>query len=180
MTANTKTKRPEISPEQMERQRTARFAALEPSPVAYLDTRIPEHFRETFNVIGRGVTENADLAPVIPADQFNVTYIRCEPGTGAALHSHDTVEVFFIMEGQFDVIWGDGGERRTTLGKWDIISVPPGVMRGFINTGDGTSLLMAIMGGDDAGFVEWDPAVVERAKETGMERAEDGTLVAGT
>ena len=36
---------------------------------------------------------------------------------------------------------------------------------------------MAILGGDDAGYVEWDETVLERAKQTGMERAADGTLV---
>jgi mannose-6-phosphate isomerase-like protein (cupin superfamily) len=170
--------RPEITPETMESERTARFNDLTPSLAAFVDTRIPEHEREIFNVIGRGVTEDPDLAPAISdAKNFNVTYVRCKPGTGAALHSHPTVEVFFVMDGRFDVIWGDGGKHRATLEKFDIISVPVGVMRGFENTGTGEGLLMAILGGDDAGYVEWDPAVLARAKETGMEIAADGTLV---
>jgi hypothetical protein len=42
-----------------------------------------------------GVTEDASLRPAIPdARDFNLTYVKAEPGKGAALHSHLTVEVF--------------------------------------------------------------------------------------
>ena len=52
--------------------RTARFADMTPSPQPYLDTRISEHEREAFNVIGRGVTEDPTLAPAIAATEgFN-------------------------------------------------------------------------------------------------------------
>jgi quercetin dioxygenase-like cupin family protein len=170
--------RPEITPDQMEAERTARFAHMTPSPVAFVDTKLPGPARDIFNVIGRGVTEDPALAPAITdAQNFNVTYVRCHPGNGAALHAHPTVEVFIVMDGQFDIYWGDGGTQRTTLRRFDTISVPPGVMRGFENSGTGEGLLMAILGGDDAGFVEWDPTVLEKAKATGMERAADGTLV---
>ena len=40
-----------LSAEQM-RGRIARFAKLAPSKQAFVDTRIPEHERDIFNVIG--------------------------------------------------------------------------------------------------------------------------------
>ena len=57
-------------------RRVARFRDLRPSTQAFVDTRLPEHQREIFNVIGRGVTEDPALTPAIAdARDFNVTYV---------------------------------------------------------------------------------------------------------
>ena len=159
-------------------KRVARFETLKPSLQAFIDTRLPEHRREIFNVIGRGVTEDASLQPAIAeADGFNVTYIKAEPGKGAALHAHTTVEVFIAMSGQWAVYYGDEGREEIVLGPWDVVSVPPNVMRGFRNCGGQEAYLMAILGGTDAGHVTWSPDVLERARQTGLDRDAQGKLV---
>ena len=95
-----------ISMEEM-LSRTARFKELKASKEAFIDTRIPGHEREIFNVIGEGVTEDSILEVAITAvDGFNVTYIGADPGKGAALHSHQTVEVFYAMTGRWALYWG--------------------------------------------------------------------------
>jgi len=158
--------------------RTARFNKLRPSAEAFVDTRIPEHERDIYNVIGRGVTEDPSLTPAITAvEGFNVTYIGAAPGKGAALHSHPTVEVFVALTGRWVVYWGEDGGGETELNTLDMISVPVGVMRGFRNVGDEHAYLMAILGGDDAGRVDWAKSVLSRAKETGLELDADGDLV---
>jgi quercetin dioxygenase-like cupin family protein len=158
--------------------RTARFDKLRPSAEAFVDTRIPEHERDIYNVIGRGVTEDSSLAPAITAvEGFNVTYIGAAPGKGAALHSHPTVEVFVALTGRWVVYWGEDGDGETELNTLDMISVPVGVMRGFRNVGDEHAYLMAILGGDDAGRVDWAKSVLSRAKETGLELGADGDLL---
>jgi quercetin dioxygenase-like cupin family protein len=158
--------------------RTARFDKLRPSAEAFVDTRIPEHERDIYNVIGRGVTEDPGLAPAITAvEGFNVTYIGAAPGKGAALHSHPTVEVFVALTGRWVVYWGEDGDGETELNTLDMISVPVGVMRGFRNVGDEHAYLMAILGGDDAGRVDWAKSVLSRAKETGLELGADGDLL---
>ena len=158
--------------------RTARFEQLSASKQAFVDTRIPEHERVIFNVIGAGVTEDPDLAPAIAsAEGFNVTYIGADPGKGAALHSHPTVEVFIPMSGRWAVYWGDDGEQQIELGPWDVVSVPVGVLRGFRNIGDSHAHLMAIIGGTDSGKVGWAQSVLDRARETGLELDEAGALV---
>src|ERR1051325_4048005 len=82
-------------------KRTARFAELRSSRQAFIDSKIPGHEREIFNVIGRGVTEDTTLNPAITdARDFNLTYVRAEPGKGAALHAHTTVEVFVALSGE--------------------------------------------------------------------------------
>ena len=159
-------------------ERTARFHDLAPSKQAFVDTRIPEHERDIFNVIGAGVTEDADLAPAIAAAEgFNVTYVGADPGKGAALHSHPTVEVFIAMSGRWAVYWGDDGESEIELDPWDVASVPVGVMRGFRNIGDGHAHLMAIIGGSDSGKVDWSEKVLDRAKQTGLSLDAAGNLV---
>lgn len=158
--------------------RTARFKELKASTEAFVDTRIPEYQREIFNVIGEGVTEDASLEIAIQAvEGFNVTYIGAEPGKGAALHAHDTVEVFYAMSGRWALYWGDEGEQEIEMDTMDMISVPAGVMRGFRNIGHAYAYMMAMHGATDAGRVTWSPRVLARAKQTGLDLDADGYLV---
>jgi mannose-6-phosphate isomerase-like protein (cupin superfamily) len=161
-------------------RRVARFKDLRPSPRAFVDSLIPGHEREIFNVIGRGVTEDTTLSPAITdARDFNLTLVRAHPGKGAALHAHPTVEVFMALSGRWAVYWGGRGEHEIVLEPWDTISVPPGVMRGFRNAGSAEGYLMAILGGTDAGHVTWASQVLAQAKDTGLALDADGNLLAG-
>ena len=49
------------------KKRYAKFSDLNPSKQAFVDTRLPEHERDIFNVIGEGVTEDPELKPAISA-----------------------------------------------------------------------------------------------------------------
>ena len=159
-------------------QRHAKFNDLTPSKEAFVDTRLPEHERNIFNVIGEGVTEDPNLKPAITAvEGFNVTYIGADPGKGAALHSHTTVEVFYAMSGRWAVFWGDNGENELELDTFDIISVPIGVMRGVRNIGDEHAHLMAILGGNDAGKVDWAKSVLKRAEKSGLSLDHTGNII---
>lgn len=169
----------QLSKEEMEHERVARFADMQPSPQGFLDTRIGEHARDTFNVIGPGVTEDAGLTPgIADAQDFNVTYIGAEPGKGAALHDHPTVEVFIPIDGQWNFYWNEGdGQEELTLDPMDCISVPPGVMRGFRNAGSAYAHLLVVLGGADSGKVSWAKSVIEQAATTGLKLDSDGNIV---
>jgi uncharacterized RmlC-like cupin family protein len=167
----------QVSVEEMEATRVARFKNLKPSPRAFLDTAIPGFERLIYNVIGRGVTEDASLAPAITdARDFNMTLVKKAPGNRVGLHDHPTVEVFMALTGRWGVYWGDTGENEVTLEQWDVISVPPGVMRGFRNIGTEDAYLLALLGGSDSGHVEWSPKVVETARQHGVELDERGNV----
>lgn len=167
----------QMSRDEMEK-RVARFKELRPSTKAFIDSLIPGHERQIFNIIGRGVTEDPSLQPAITdARDFNLTLVHAEPGKGAALHAHPTVEVFMSLSGRWGIYWGDTGENEIVLEQWDTISVPPGVMRGFRNAGTQAGYLIAVLGGTDAGHVAWAPQVLERAKETGLKLDAQGNLV---
>src|SRR5580692_11247355 len=87
---------PKISREAMERGHVARAVKARGAAIAFLDQRIPAYEREIINMVGMGVTENAELAPHVKAGAagFSVTYVRAPQGCGAALHRHATEEVF--------------------------------------------------------------------------------------
>jgi hypothetical protein len=75
------------------------------------------------------------------------------------------------------VYWGDQGENQLVLERWDTISLPPGVMRGFTNAGTEDAYLLGITGGSDSGHVFWAPQVLEQAKASGLSLDERGNLI---
>jgi mannose-6-phosphate isomerase-like protein (cupin superfamily) len=172
---------PKISREAMERGHVARAKAVKGADIAFLDQRIPAYEREIINMVGMGVTENAALKPHVKAgaDGFSVTYVRAPKGKGAALHRHATEEVFIPVKGRWQVFWLEGDdERAVDLDEGDVCNVPIGIYRGFRNlSGGADALLMAIVGGPDAGKVDWHPSVLAQARKTGLSVDDDGNLV---
>jgi quercetin dioxygenase-like cupin family protein len=171
---------PRISQEAMERGYVGR-ASARGSDLAFLDQRIAAYEREIINMVGMGVTENSSLKPHVQAgaEGFSVTYVRASKGKGAALHRHATEEVFIPIKGRWQVFWLDGDAERTVdLDEGDVINVPIGIYRGFRNLSDRPdALLMALVGGPDAGKVDWHPSVVAQARKTGFAVDDDGNLI---
>jgi mannose-6-phosphate isomerase-like protein (cupin superfamily) len=172
---------PKISKEAMERDCVARANKVKAMDLAFLDQRIPRYERDIINMVGMGVTENAALKPNIKegATGFSVTYIRAKTGKGAALHRHATEEVFIPVKGPWQVFWLEGDVERTVdLGEGDVVNVPIGIYRGFRSLSDQPdALMMAIVGGPDAGKVDWHPSLLEEARKTGLTVDDDGNLV---
>lgn len=69
----------------------------------------------------------------------------CPPGTGPVLHRHTTVENFMCLSGEFEIVWGERGEERTTIRKFDFVSVPPGVFRTFRNVSSEPAWLLVLI-----------------------------------
>jgi mannose-6-phosphate isomerase-like protein (cupin superfamily) len=172
---------PRISKATMERDSVARAKNARGMEPAFLDQRIPRYEREIINMVGMGVTENAALRPNVTtsAAGFSVTYVRAKSGKGAALHRHATEEVFIPVKGPWQVFWLEGDEERTVdLDEGDVVNVPIGIYRGFRSLSDRPdALLMAIVGGPDAGKVDWHPSVLAEARSTGLSVDDDGNLV---
>ena len=172
---------PRISKATMERESVARAKNARGMEPAFLDQRIPRYEREIINMVGMGVTENAALRPNVTtgAAGFSVTYVRAKSGKGAALHRHATEEVFIPVKGPWQVFWLEGDEERTVdLDEGDVVNVPIGIYRGFRSLSDRPdALLIAIVGGPDAGKVDWHPSVLAEARSTGLSVDDDGNLV---
>ncbi len=158
-------------PEQMA-QRIARWGDIPASPRAFVDTWVTGHERTLYSVIGSGVTDDPNFKPKIPAaENFHVDFIVAPKGCGAAMHWHDSEEVFMIQSGRWEVDWIDGATGQvhtTTLGPRDTISVPPFVHRAFRSL-DGDDpvtggLMVSILGGKTPGRVKWDVSLADKAK----------------
>lgn len=172
-------RRIDCSPARMESERVGRYKALKSSAKAFIDTRLPNGERDILTVIGRGVIEDADLAPPIKDNRdFNVAYIRAKHGCGATLHIHETNEVFIPLKGQWGIYWQnrDGSRHEVVLDPYDTVSVPIGLSRGFRYLGRGEGLMMAIVGGTDPGRVHWPKETITMAKAHGFV-LRDGDLV---
>ena len=92
--------------------------------------------------------------------------------------SHNTAEVFFVLSGRWRFFWGRWGSAgEVVLEQGDIINIPTGIFRGFENIGTEYGMIMAILGGDDAGGgVHWAPQVIEDAADHGLILGENGKL----
>lgn len=132
--------------------RVARFGRLVPTD-DYVDARIPGCERTTWRVLGE-----PPAAP-LAAEHFHLNIVRCAPGKAAPLHSHLTQEVFVALTGEWEVFWGPQGARALRLAPYDVVSIPPGLSRGFRNVGSEDALLMGMAGGSDPGNIDWPPSV---------------------
>lgn len=160
------------------RARVARFKDLKSSSEAFVDTRIPEYQREIYNIIGRGVTENPNLAPAITDHRdFNLAMLKSDPGKGSSLHDHETIECFIALTGKWAIGLGDNGEEEIVLEPFDVFSVPPGVMRSVKNVGSEPGYILAILGGTNPGRARWSPTINAKARELGLMVDANGDLV---
>jgi mannose-6-phosphate isomerase-like protein (cupin superfamily) len=157
-------------------KRVARFKSLKSTAKSFIDTRIPGHEREIYNIIGQGVVEDPEAKPPIAPQDFHLSIVCCEPGKGAALHSHLTEEVFMPLVGEWEIFWGPKGEKSVKLQPWDVVSVPLHIMRGFRNSGNVKGYLLAVIGGHDPGRVGWPESMKEMARKAGLIVDENGDL----
>lgn len=87
-------------------------------------------------------------APIFGAAGTTMFISVLPPGTGPCLHSHnDTYETFFVLEGSIEYLIGDPVTHRVTLDKWDCLSCPPRVYRGFRNVGAADAVLLTVITG---------------------------------
>lgn len=145
--------------------RVWRFDALIGSPNAFIDAAVPGHERVLYGALGTGTADEQIVKAVKAAENFHIDFIKAGPGQGAALHSHDSEEVFIVMTGRWKVAWGTNGEHALELDRFDGVSVPSGVMRSFENLGDEENVLMAIIGGKNPGACVWSEAILGKLQD---------------
>jgi len=168
-----------MTPAEME-QRIVRYGDLKPCKTAFIDAHTPgSDQKENFTIIGGGVSESPDQhVHIKETPGFNIGAAGQPPNCRNSLHSHRTAEVFFVLKGRWRFFWGRHGDAgEVTLEEGDIFDIPTGMFRGFENIGADYGMIMAILGGDDAGGgVIWAPEVIEDAKAHGLVLGENGSL----
>ncbi|NNE81660.1 MAG: cupin domain-containing protein [Silicimonas sp.] len=160
--------------------RIVRYGELQPCKTAFIDAHTPgSDQKENFTIIGGGVSESPDQHVHIGIPHgFNIGAAGQPPKCRNSLHSHRTAEVFFVLSGRWRFFWGRYGTAgEITLEEGDIFNIPTGIFRGFENIGTDYGMIMAVLGGDDAGGgVIWAPQVIEDAADHGLVLAETGKL----
>jgi mannose-6-phosphate isomerase-like protein (cupin superfamily) len=170
-------------------KRVARFSKLKGSDGGLPDSPLPECQRKLYAVIGfqspnsteKSVTspvgDDASSMPAIPiAEGFNLGYCKAKPGKGPLMHNHDTNETFIAITGRWRCEWNEGAAKaRVDLAPLDVISLPVGVARRFMNvTYDEPGrehVLMFIIGGNQP-QAEFTPAAMQRCEAFAQERAQ--------
>jgi uncharacterized RmlC-like cupin family protein len=159
-------------------KRVAKFKELTPSSRPLVDAVLPQFHRQIFNIIGGGVTEDPTMkVPITAVDGFHMAIIKAEPKKGTGLHNHRTVEVFMPLTGTWSVQWGDDGENELTIGQWDVISIPTGIMRGFRNESSEEAYMLSLVGGDDPGRVAWANNVMTAVRDRGFDLDDKGKII---
>jgi len=168
-----------MTPAEIEK-RIVRYGDLQPCKTAFIDAHTPgSDQKENFTIIGGGVSESPDQHVHIGIPHgFNIGAAGQPPRVRNSLHDHHTAEAFFVLSGRWRFFWGRWGKAgEVTLEAGDIINIPTGIFRGFENIGTDYGMIMAVLGGDDAGGgVMWAPQVIEDAAEHGLVLAETGKL----
>lgn len=168
-----------LSQSEMER-RIVRYGDLRPCRTAFIDAHTPgSNSKENFTIIGGGVSESPDQhVHIRDTPGFNIGAAGQPPRCRNSLHSHRTAEVFFVLKGRWRFFWGRWGNAgEVVLEEGDIINIPTGIFRGFENIGTDYGMIMAILGGDDAGGgVIWAPQVIEDARDHGLVLGRNGKL----
>ncbi len=168
-----------MTPAQMD-ARIVRYGDLKPCKTAFIDAHTPgSDQKENFTIIGGGVSESADQhVHITETPGFNIGAAGQPPKCRNSLHSHRTAEVFFVLKGRWRFFWGRWGRAgEVVLEEGDIFNIPTGIFRGFENIGTDYGMIMAVLGGDDAGGgVIWAPQVIEDARDHGLVLGENGKL----
>ena len=168
-----------MTPHDME-ARIVRYGDLVPCKTAFIDAHTPgSDQKENFTIIGGGVSESPDQhVHIKEAPGFNIGAAGQPPKCRNSLHTHRTAEVFFVLKGIWRFFWGRyGNAGEVVLQEGDIFNIPTGMFRGFENIGNDYGMIMAVLGGNDAGGgVIWAPEVIEDAKDHGLILGENGKL----
>ena len=166
-----------VTTEEMERC-VARFSQITPQSNSYSEEDgIPKEAYEmltakTLYLLMSPECQGGPMAhqpAVVTKDKMSIIIAECPPGDRPLLHAHHkTNETFFCLDGRFRIRWGDEGENQTYLEQYDMIAVPPGVVRDFTNVSDKTARLLVWITGeteDDFNDIEMPPIEAQRLEE---------------
>ena len=125
----------DLSLEQIAERYVARFRDRKADWEAFEDAKIDGFRRAQHRFIGAGGSGKHGAGDAIPPRGFTVSIMYVEPGEGNAPHTHEVEEVFFVLQGYLTAFIQDEDGKRidVTLGPWECISCPPGVIHGYIN-----------------------------------------------
>lgn len=157
-------------------------------PLMFIDSILPGHRRMNYALVGDTASENPEFEPIVTAPHgFQIGMVKAKPGNGPAYHTHRYVESFLILSGRWRFYWGSDPDPaafsgEATLERWDYVSLPPDLYRGFEVAADDTedAWLFAVLE-EHAVFASkdpiWSPDVIAQAAAYGFEADGTGKMV---
>ncbi len=179
---------PIVTDAQMHAEHIVRFDALKRRgiPLMFIDSVLPGHQRMNYAVVGDTASENPEFSPAITTPhKFQIGMGFAAPGNGPAYHTHDYVELFLVLKGKWRFYWGyDPDPARASgeaiLRKWDIITLPPGIYRGFEVAGKKVGWFFAVLDPHTV-FANkdpiWSPHIETLAAQAGFQADAHGKMV---
>lgn len=175
-----------VTKEEMEKNWIVRFDELKSKsiPLMFIDSILPGHQRLNYAVIGDTASENDEYeAEITEPHGFQIGMVKAPHGNGPAYHTHDYIEAFLPLTGKWRFYWGnteDEIEGETIIEQWDMISLPPGLWRGFENVSGEDAWLFAVLEQHEVFEGKdpyWAPEIKRKAFEYGFEADEKGRMI---
>lgn len=169
--------------------RIARFADLKRNgtPIMFIDSVLPGHYRMNYSVIGDTASENPDFKPMMTVPhKFQIGMFEAPPGNGPGWHTHDYVELFVPLTGRWRFSWGRNGDDpeeligEEILEPWDAISFPPDLWRRFENVAEANAWGFAVLDphvhftGPDPRWPNW---MISEAERHGLRTDASGLMI---
>jgi quercetin dioxygenase-like cupin family protein len=168
------------SPEQM-RQRVVKFAELDWSPRALLDSALPACGAQMAPVIGHGMSaERNHLAPIMNSHGFSIEWLKIPAGGQVSVHSLDCKQVLAMYQGSIEMSVNNtdfsGADIEKSAAKIiangtsdgnDSYAMPADVWRCYRNAGNIDAVMLVMTPGDARKTITWAPDVIHRAASVG-------------
>ena len=156
------------SPEQMA-QRVVRFASLDWSAHALLDSGLPGCGARIAPVIGLGMTQDRNhAAQVGNAHGFSIEWLKIPAGGGVSRHMLHEKQVLVVYRGAVDIAVEaqDSMVHTAAVGTptgWDSFAMPAECWRSYRNPGSSEAVVLLMTPGDGRKTITWSPEVVRAA-----------------
>ena len=179
------------TPAQM-RQRVVKFAELDWSPRALLDSALPGCGAQMAPAIGHGMSaERNHLAPIMNSHGFSIEWLKIPVGGSVSLHQLAAKQVLAVYQGSVEIcvsnqpvvqafiaqsaitIIANGSSQGASPGN-DSYAMPADVWRSYCNKGPTEAVMLVMTPGDERKRIEWAPDVVERAAAAGITHDANG------
>lgn len=148
----------DFTPEDMEK-RIARLDDLTPNKAEFAERAgVPQEAyefvaaKDIFLLMAKPKpAEKQNSAPAVEGpDGASIYVVGTPPNDGPALHAHmTTYETFMPLSGRYRFDYGRDGKHNVVINPFELISVPPGVIRKFTNIEDYESRMLVIIQGED-------------------------------